>query len=209
MRVAVTDSGPGMAPEVMARALDPFFTTKKIGEGTGLGLPQAYGFARQSGGTLLLHSGEGEGTTVEIYLPRSSQAIADPARTARDQPRDAAPPATGTLLFVEDDPLVRETVVPALERAGYTVLTAENADQAIAMLDGGTAVDVVFSDIVMPGWLSGIDLAKATRHRFPRVKVVLATGYSEQRVAIPGVRVLRKPYDMAHALSVLTEAVAD
>jgi len=206
VRVCMADSGLGMTREVMGKALDPFFTTKKIGEGTGLGLPQAYGFARQSGGTLLLHSNEGRGTTVEIYLPRSAEAIA--GKTIEMPAKEAAPVAGIRLLFVEDDPLVRESVVPALEKAGFEVFTAESADHALALLDTGAAVDIVFSDVVMPGSMSGIELAASLRARRPQVGVVLTTGYSEQRVSIPGVQVLPKPYDIADALRVLADAAA-
>lgn len=209
VRVSVTDSGAGMTPDVMARALDPFFTTRKLGEGTGLGLPQAYGFARQSGGTLLLSSGVGIGTTVEIYLPRSRAAVTEHSPHVPDSPRDDAGDPGKTLLFVEDDPLVQEAVVPALAQAGFRVITADSADEALAMLDAGTSVDVVFSDIVMPGWLSGIDLAKAVRARLPQTRVVLATGYSEQRVSIPGVHLLGKPYDIGAALDILRKATVE
>jgi signal transduction histidine kinase len=204
VRVALQDSGHGMAANVMVRALDPFFTTKKIGEGTGLGLPQAYGFARQSGGTLLLHSSEGHGTTVEIYLPKSTGIIVD--QHIQSQVQEVTPITGKKLLFVEDDPLVRESVVPALEKGGFEVLTAHTADQALALLIAETCVDVVFSDVVMPGSMSGVELAKEIRERLPHVKVVLATGYSEQRVSLQGVQVLAKPYDIADALRVLVEA---
>jgi signal transduction histidine kinase/CheY-like chemotaxis protein len=204
VRMRFADSGVGMSAEVMARALDPFFTTKKVGEGTGLGLPQAFGFARQSGGTLLLRSREGHGTEVDIYLPRASgPAVAPPTSNAASTVH--APAAVGgTLLFVEDDALVRESVAPALEGSGYFVIMAESADAALACLAAGTKVDFVFSDVVMPGTLNGIDLARTVLTRFPHVKVILATGYSENRVSIPGVHVLAKPYDVADVLRLLS-----
>lgn len=205
VRVSFHDSGVGMSADVMAKALDPFFTTKRVGEGTGLGLPQAFGFARQSGGTLLLHSREGQGTQVDIYLPRATQAA-----EARPQAAAQLPPAAasvgGTLLFVEDDPLVRESVAPALEGGGFFVIMAESADAALACLEAGTKVDVVFSDVVMPGTLNGIDLARTITTRFPHIKVVLATGYSENRVSMPGVQVMAKPYDVADVLRLLRQA---
>lgn len=207
VRLCMTDSGTGMSAEVMARALDPFFTTKKIGEGTGLGLPQAYGFARQSGGTLVLHSVEGEGTTVDIYLPRAVRPFSP--LPAQSDTRTLDHRANGRVLFVEDDTLVRESVASALAQAGFTVLTADSADRALSMLDTGTSVDVLFSDIVMPGSLNGIELAKAVRERFPQMKVMLATGYSESRILLPGVRVLPKPYDVVDVVKVLAEATAE
>lgn len=203
--VSFRDTGQGMSADVMARALDPFFTTKRVGEGTGLGLPQAFGFARQSGGTLLLHSREGQGTQVDIYLPRA--ALQAPTVQL---PAAPTPPSTGTaggtLLFVEDDPLVRESVAPALEGGGFFVIMAESADAALACLEAGTKIDVVFSDVVMPGTLNGIDLARTITTRFPQIKVVLATGYSENRISMPGVQVLAKPYDVADVLRLLQRA---
>ena len=205
VRMSFQDSGIGMTADVMAKALDPFFTTKKVGEGTGLGLPQAFGFARQSGGTLLLHSREGQGTQVDIYLPKASGTTAHPQTHSVGAP-DAVSTAGGTLLFVEDDALVRESVAPALEGGGFFVIMAESADAALACLEAGTKIDFVFSDVVMPGTLNGIDLAKTILRRFPHVKVVLATGYSENRVSMPGVQVLAKPYDVADVLKVLSKS---
>ncbi|CAN7562138.1 cache domain-containing protein [Acidovorax sp. LjRoot129] len=205
VRMGFLDSGIGMTADVMAKALDPFFTTKKVGEGTGLGLPQAFGFARQSGGTLLLHSREGQGTQVDIYLPKASGATTHPHTNVAGAP-DVTSTAGGTLLFVEDDALVRESVAPALEGGGFFVIMAESADAALACLEAGTKIDFVFSDVVMPGTLNGIDLAKTILHRFPHVKVILATGYSENRVSMPGVQVLAKPYDVADVLKVLSRS---
>lgn len=205
VHVSMADSGLGMNREVMGKALDPFFTTKKVGEGTGLGLPQAYGFARQSGGTLLLHSSEGKGTTVDIYLPKSAKAIALAVQATDMQTKEVAPIASMSVLFVEDDTLVRESVVPALEKGGFKVISANNADDAIAVLDAGTTVNIVFSDIVMPGSMNGVELAEVIRTRFPQIRVVLATGYSEERVSIPGVQVLPKPYDVTNAMRVMLE----
>lgn len=201
--ITVTDSGTGMAPEVLAKALDPFFTTKTLGQGTGLGLPQAYAFAAQAHGTLILNSTPGQGTSVEIYLPRSTTPVAVPA--ARPQPVAGA---KGSVLFVEDDALVRETVAPALTQSGFDVLIAESGDAALAMLDNGAAPHVIFSDIVMPGKISGIDLARIVRQRFPGVPVLLATGYTDQQVSIPGVQVLGKPYAIEKVVAVLAEMSA-
>ena len=201
VQVSVSDTGSGMPPEVLARALDPFFSTKAPGQGTGLGLPQAYAFATQSQGVLSLSSQVGAGTTVDIYLPRSNQPLSHAQAAAA---ADAAmPQATGRVLFVEDDPLVREAVVSGLEDAGFDVVVAASGDQALAMLDNGLDADAVFSDIVMPGQVSGIDLAAILRERRPGLPVVLATGYTDQRAAVPGVQVLAKPYEIGQLVELL------
>ncbi|MFK3739808.1 hybrid sensor histidine kinase/response regulator [Massilia sp. TN1-12] len=200
VRVSVSDSGTGMPPDVLARALDPFFTTKEPGQGTGLGLPQAYAFATQSQGWLALSSSVGAGTTVDLYLPRSHQPLSpqSPSRGGTEAPRGA-----GRVLFVEDDELVRETVVRGLEQSGFDVVVAPGGDQALAMIEAGLDADVVFSDIVMPGKVSGIDLAGILRERRPGLPVVLATGYTDQRVAVPGVQVLAKPYEIDQLVDLL------
>jgi signal transduction histidine kinase/CheY-like chemotaxis protein len=207
LHLTVADAGIGMTPEVLAHALDPFYTTKAPGQGTGLGLPQAYAFATQANGLLTLDSAPGRGTRVHIWLPRADAA---PVPTVQEAP--AAPvllaQGSGSVLFVEDDPLVREAVAGGLRQAGFTVRVAESGDAALALLDGGLQVDVVFSDVVMPGSLSGIDLARALRRRWPELPVVLATGYTERRVALPGVPILAKPYDIAQAVNLLGTLVA-
>lgn len=220
LHLSVIDEGSGMPPDVLARALDPFFTTKAPGQGTGLGLAQAYAFATQAQGMLTLHSKPGQGTRVQIYLPRAQAAVAEegaavsaaPAApvavpgeaTASAGPHDVAAPSAGaTVLFVEDDALVREAVVEALRAAGFTVRVAVNGEEALALLEQDAAVDIVFSDIVMPGSVSGIDLAARVLERWPALPVVLATGYTERRVSIPGVKILAKPYDLAQLTGLL------
>jgi CheY-like chemotaxis protein len=189
-----------MPPDVLARALDPFFTTKPPGQGSGLGLPQAYAFATQSRGWLTLSSSVGAGTTIDIYLPRSHQPLSAVAARADGQ---APGRGSGRVLFVEDDPLVREAVVRGLEDCGFDVMVAADGDKALAMLDAGLDADVVFSDIVMPGKVSGIDLAGMLRERRPGLPVVLATGYTDQRAVIPGVQVLAKPYEIDQLVELL------
>jgi signal transduction histidine kinase/CheY-like chemotaxis protein len=206
--VSLVDSGSGMTPEVMARALDPFFTTKPPGQGTGLGLPQAYAFATQAGGTLVLDSIPGIGTRVDLYLARASS---EGEIAAAPEIAEGARPAqgSGTVLFVEDDALVREAVVRALLESGFEVLVAENGDAALRLLDGGARrPDIVFSDIVMPGQVSGIDLAGILRQRYPGLPVVLATGYTEQQIAVPGVQVLAKPYAIEQLVAILSKSAA-
>jgi len=200
--VIIADNGKGMSPEVLSKALDPFFTTKGIDKGTGLGLPQAYGFATQANGTLILDSVEGKGTTVTIHLPRATLEVLPVGPEARGSQE---PAATGTLLFVEDDALVREAVGPALEAAGFQVIVARNGEEAVAHLEVNQTIGLVFSDIVMPGSISGIDLAKIVKTRFPHIQIVLATGYSDKRVDLPGVPLLAKPYKITEAIHILTE----
>jgi len=209
--VSMVDSGSGMTPEVMARALDPFFTTKPPGQGTGLGLPQAYAFATQAGGTLVLDSIPGIGTRVDLYLARARDAVTAPPGVA-----DGAAPAhgSGTVLFVEDDALVREAVLRALQESGFEVMVAEDGEAALRLLEtletletGKRRPDVVFSDVVMPGQVSGIDLAGILRQRYPGLPVILATGYTEQQIAVPDVQVLAKPYAIEQLVAVLSQAV--
>jgi signal transduction histidine kinase/CheY-like chemotaxis protein len=200
VRLSVIDSGQGMSQEVLSRAFDPFFTTKSVGKGTGLGLAQAYGFAKQAAGTLILQSRPGEGTSATLYFPKSGPAVAGPLLA-----KSAAPAASlgGAVLFVEDDPLVRDVVTPALKAAGFQVLAARDGEEALALLDQGQHIDLVFSDIVMPGRLSGIDLAKTVQARFPGMRVVLATGYSDHSAALPGIRTLGKPYRLSEMVDAL------
>jgi signal transduction histidine kinase/ActR/RegA family two-component response regulator len=205
VRLTVADNGEGMRPEVLARALDPFFTTKSVGKGSGMGLPQAYGFARQAGGTLILSSPPGQGTEVMLRLPRAVRVPSPPAA-----PRGPLRQCAGgeAVLLVEDDALVREAVHAALSEAGFSVSTAVDGEQALRMLEHGARVDAVFSDIVMPGAVNGTDLAESVLTRFPQVRVVLTTGYTERRVPLPEVRMLIKPYQMADAVEALQEVLA-
>ena len=199
--IEVSDSGEGMSEDVMARALDPFYTTKGVGKGSGMGLPQAYGFARQNGGTLTLESGRGNGTTVRIYLPRSHEQLIDDGGPVGQPP--ARPTGHGRVLLVEDDEEVRDTVSVALRAAGFEINTARTGDEALLRLQTGERYDAVFTDVVMPGALSGIELAAEIRRRYPRVGVVVATGYSDRAVRIEGVRALPKPYDVQQAVDAL------
>jgi CheY-like chemotaxis protein len=202
VRIAVVDNGIGMPAEVLARAIDPFFTTKPQGQGTGLGLAQAYAFATQSQGRLQIESAPGEGTRVELWLPRALASVA-----AATSPDDQAAPlrGEGLVLFVDDDPLVREAVGPALEACGFGVVLAEDGEAALRMLEIGVRPDVVFSDIVMTGKISGIDLAMMVRERYPALRVVLASGYTEQQPSLPGVRVLAKPYAIEDVVEALVQ----
>ncbi|WP_119458295.1 hybrid sensor histidine kinase/response regulator [Rhodospirillaceae bacterium SYSU D60014] len=190
VQLSITDTGTGMSEEVLARAVEPFFTTKGVGEGSGLGLSQVYGFARQSGGGARLESASGRGTTVTLLLPRS--AVDAPnvlvAASAAGNARG------GRILLVEDDPIVGPLVSGSLEDLGYVVVQAATADAALAILTGGAPVDLLFTDIVMPGTTSGVELAWEARRLRPNLPIVLTTGYSEQLAAGASFSVLAKPY---------------
>jgi PAS domain S-box-containing protein len=175
--ISISDTGEGMSEEVKARAFEPFFTTKGVGRGSGLGLSQAYGFAKQSGGTVTLDSMPGQGTTVTFYLPAGQSVPARPA--TKEVRKRARAPARATVLLVEDDPAVSELALGLLEEAGYTVKRATNAEEALTMLRQGLQADLVFSDIMMPGRMNGAELARVVRREFPGVFILLATGYAE------------------------------
>lgn len=171
--IAVTDSGEGMPPDVVARACEPFFTTKEVGKGSGLGLSQVYGFVMQSGGHVAIDSAPGAGTTVTIYLP-AAKAAAE-RRRGPAEPKKAA--AVGRILAVEDDPEVLEVTVETLRRMGYEVLTGADGPAALAVLRREADIDILFSDIVMPHGMNGVELARAARALRPRLRVLLASGY--------------------------------
>jgi PAS domain S-box-containing protein len=196
--ITVTDTGRGMTRDVLERAFEPFFTTKAAGAGTGLGLSQTYGFASQSGGTVTIGSTPGIGTSVEILLPRASLAAAPPP------PASPRLPAVGagrgeTILFVEDHTLLRETITEALQHQGYTVITAADAAGALNVLHEGARVDLLFTDIVMPGEMNGVQLAMAARAQRAELKIMFASGYSDRSVLEPWTEKLdlvAKPYTL-------------
>jgi PAS domain S-box-containing protein len=175
--VRVTDDGPGMPPEVLARAFEPFFSTKPIGKGSGLGLAMVYGFARQSGGAVRLISAEGEGTTVELLLKRAAVAAA-----GQEQAHPAGMPGgTETLLVVEDDDDVRVTTVAVLADLGYRVLDARDGRSALAVLDQDPSVALLLTDVVLRGGMRGTELAAEAQRRVPSLRVLFATGFAEVR----------------------------
>ncbi|MFC3075098.1 PAS domain S-box protein [Shinella pollutisoli] len=193
--LAVTDTGEGMTPEVMARAFDPFFSTKPVGKGSGLGLSMVYGFVKQSGGHIKIYSEPGEGTTVRIYLPRSVEEEDRLAET------DFGPVTGGTetILVAEDDDEVRSTVVEMLGDLGYSVLKARDAAGALTVIESGVSVDLLFTDVVMPGPLRSADLARKARERLPDIAVLFTSGYTENSIVHDGrldagVELLSKPY---------------
>ena len=190
------DCGVGIAPEVLPRVFDPFFTTKGAGKGTGLGLSQVYGFAKQSGGTAIIQSMRGYGTTVLIYLP----ATDDPVQTDQKHPvvEDHAQTDKGTVLLVEDNEEVAGVSAAYLEQLGYTVEVTFNGSDARRKLQTGRSYDLVFSDILMPGSVAGLELARAVREYHPHIPILLTTGYSQkaQEAVREGFPILQKPYDL-------------
>lgn len=202
VRLSVSDTGAGMAPEVLARAFEPFFTTKEPGQGTGLGLASIYGFARQSQGGVTLESEPGKGTMVSIYLP--DLGMAGEAALSTDSPAKAAS-APSTILVVEDNPDVREVTIERLEQLGYAVVSSASGPGAVALLSGGMKVDLVFSDVMMAGGMSGHDVASWIEAHRPGLRVLLTSGFAGPAAArAEGPRILSKPYSTAE----LAEAIA-
>ena len=204
--IRVADTGHGIPPDVLARVFEPFFTTKEVGKGTGLGLSQVYGFAKQSGGTATITSAEGRGTAITIYLPRSHEAAQTPSPQSLAQA--PAEPA-GTVLLVEDNADVAEVGAGYFRQLGYRVRSVANAQAALAALRLDSDVDLVFSDILMPGGMNGLDLAREIGARFPAIPVLLTTGYSAsaQDAVRQGVIVLQKPYDLESLRRNIREAI--
>ncbi len=206
LAVDVLDTGCGMSKEVQARVFEPFFTTKAIGEGTGLGLAQVYGFAHQSGGAVAIDSEVGRGTRVRLLLPRVEHR-SEPAGPVQKAPERAN--RTTRVLLVDDDAEVREVVMSMLEELGYLVDEAQDADSALARLADDTRppIDVLLSDIVMPGRLDGVGLAAETQGQYPELPIILATGYTERLAAEHGLRVLAKPFTSQTLAEALLDAV--
>jgi CheY-like chemotaxis protein len=208
--IAVRDSGIGMSPEHMARAIEPFFTTKERGKGSGLGLSMVYGFAKQSGGDLLLRSTLGQGTTVSVLLPQAARTIEEDE--AEPTPPNA-PRGSETVLVVEDEPRVRKLVKRSLLGLGYRVIEAENAAEAMKVLEADVPVDLLFSDIVMPGDMNGCMLARWASHKSRGLKVLLTTAFSEEvngelAMGKNGFPLLNKPYSKEE-LATAVRAVLD
>jgi len=200
MGLFVTDTGMGMPPDVIARAFDPFFTTKPTGQGTGLGLSMIYGFVQQSDGHVLLSSEAGQGTMVSIYLPRHLGA----ADRVKEAGATTMPPQAETgsvVLLVEDELAVRMVVIEVLSELGYTVLQASNGQSALAVVNSGVRIDLLLTDIGLPGGMNGRQLADAARERSPGLKVLFVTGYAESAAVgsgqmEQGMEVMTKPFTL-------------
>ncbi len=192
--ISVQDSGTGIAPDVLGKIFDPFFTTKPIGKGTGLGLSQVHGFAHQAGGTVKVTSQLGKGTTVTILLPREH------ASPQSDDTSAIETGQSGTVLLVEDNPDVASVSTALLEQLGYSVRRVADADAALREIERD-GIDFVFSDIVMPGNMDGLGLARRLKEIRPELPILLATGYSDAALNVRGhFPILRKPYEI-HQLS--------
>ncbi|WP_246715670.1 ATP-binding protein [Rhizobium sp. BK512] len=212
VRLVVADDGCGMTPEVKARVFEPFFTTKDIGKGSGLGLAQVHGFAQQSGGTVEIESEVGKGTTISLLLPRSLDRPASDEHHLVDLhvARRRAEPA-GNILLVEDDDEVAALVAEMLDELGFEVVRAATASAALGALANGRSVDLVFSDIMMPGGMNGVELAKEVRFRRSDLPILLTSGYSEsakQDAEAQGINILRKPYQLAELEEAIRRTMA-
>jgi CheY-like chemotaxis protein len=193
--LAVTDTGCGMTPEVVEQVFEPFFTTKPEGQGTGLGLSMVYGFVKQSGGQIKIDSEPGKGTTIRLYLPRASGA----EDVVAEGDAGSITGGSETVLVVEDDEEVRSTVVELLTDLGYRVLEARDAQSALVIIESGAAVDVLFTDVVMPGPVRSPELARLARARLPEVAVLFTSGYTDDAIVHggrldQGIELLSKPY---------------
>jgi signal transduction histidine kinase len=192
--LAITDTGTGMPQAVQEKAFEPFFTTKEVGKGSGLGLSMVYGFVKQSGGHIKIYSEVGHGTSIKLYLPPAQgQAISAQARAAPDSG------GSETILVVEDDSLVRSFVVTQLKSLGYKTLVAANSKEALAHLEQGASFELLFTDVVMPGGMTGRELAEAIQKERPAIKVLYTSGYTDNSIVHhgrldEGVLLLTKPY---------------
>jgi len=196
--VRVEDNGTGMPPEILKRVMEPFFTTKEEGRGTGLGLSMVYGFARQSGGAVTIESTPGQGTAVSLLFPLAEEEA--PIRTSI--PRASERAGTETVLVVDDRPEVAELARAILDEFGYTVLTAHDGHEAMRIVAGDGALDMLFTDVIMPGGMNGVMLAREARRQRPKLKVLLTTGYADDSINRDAVGatefdVLAKPYGRA------------
>lgn len=208
--LSVIDTGAGMPAHVKEHAFEPFFTTKEVGRGSGLGLAQVYGFAKQSGGTVQIQTQVGWGTTVRLFLPRSHKTPADQEHRVSGQvTADRAKVAAGSVLLVEDDDEVAALAADMLQQLGYSVTRTGSAEAALGALANGRKVDLVFSDIMMPGELNGVDLAREIRTRRMGLPVLLTSGFAEGarlQAEAEGVKILAKPYGIDDLAAALAEA---
>ncbi len=208
--VSATDSGYGMDAATLDRAFEPFFTTKAVGRGTGLGLSMAHGFVKQSGGHIAIESGMGSGTVVSIYLPRVNDELVEAA--AEKLPQSSPRNCSGFVVVVEDDDDLRPILVSQLEALGFRTLPAVNGIEALEVLREAGQADLLLTDVILPGGLSGYELAEAARKLVPSLPVVFMSGYTESAAAIPSqfepdAELLRKPFRRADLVQALTRAV--
>ena len=208
--VSIIDQGTGMASDTLARVFEPFFTTKEVGKGSGLGLAQVYGFARSAGGDVSINSTVGVGTTVNLFLPRSSDAASEEAQAISSKVPLRRAASGETVLLVEDDEQVLDMAIESLEELHYKVVVAHNAPEALDHLKRAERIDILFSDVVMPGGMNGAQLAAKARRLRPGLKILLTSGYVADQAIDYGigvdVPVLNKPYrrdELARALRIV------
>jgi CheY-like chemotaxis protein len=197
-----------MSPEVLERVFEPFFTTKPVGQGTGLGLSMLYSFVRQSGGAVSIESVLGEGATVTLYLPRlNQQGVQD----AQPEEKDGDGRGHGeTVLLVEDEPLISGLIVEALAHAGYACVEAGDARQAMDIAETGRRIDLLLTDIGLPGGIDGLTLAARLRSLDPRMKVLFASGHAEaDAVMSQGAPLLQKPFEMSRLVHEVRRVLAE
>ena len=207
--ICVTDTGSGIAPEVLERAFDPFFTTKPIGHGNGLGLSQMFGFVKQSGGHIKIYSRLGIGTTVEIYLPQVSEGSAEAGKSEGTTTSGAT--RTETILAVEDNDAVRSFTTDCLRDFGFSVIEAADASEALKILDRNPRIDPMFTDIGLPG-LNGQELAATVHRRYPGVRMLFTSGYAQMpgtssASALADIPLLSKPFTRAQLYQRISESL--
>lgn len=212
VQLTIADTGSGMPPEVAARAIEPFFTTKEVGKGTGLGLSMVYGFVRQSGGKMAIDSAPGRGTTIKIHLPAIVTATSD-APTPERAPIRPMPRPT-TILIVDDDRAVRSFLVAVARGLGHRIVEAADGAEALAALKIAPEIELLFSDVAMPNGMTGYQLAAAARQVRPGVKILLTSGFPAKAVLQsarldPDIRVLQKPYDPSELAAKITGVLED
>jgi CheY-like chemotaxis protein len=210
-RIAVSDTGYGMPPETLERVFEPFFTTKPRGKGTGLGLAMVYGFAKQSGGTVRIYSEVGQGTTVSLYLPLI-EGVAAPAHVAAESKSHAR--AVGTVLVVDDEVDLMEIAVVYLEELGYRALHATDGVRALEVLAREPGIDLLITDVIMPGGMNGVELARKVRQLKPGVKIIYSSGFPSEALAErSGTQVdgplLYKPYERNEFSAAVRRAMED
>jgi len=208
--VAVSDTGTGIPPELIERVFDPFFTTKEVGKGTGLGLSMVYGFVKQSSGHVKIYSEPGHGTTVKLYLPRAERTSAAAESLAPAKPQHGSE----TILVVEDDRMVRQHAEGQLAALGYRVLSAASGPDAIEVIHRSPEIDLLFTDVILPGGMNGRQLADAARRIRPALKILFTSGYTENAIVHHGrldhgVLLLNKPYRRADLARKVRAALSD
>jgi nitrogen-specific signal transduction histidine kinase/ActR/RegA family two-component response regulator len=201
--LTVTDTGSGISPDVLPKVFEPFFTTKQLDKGTGLGLSQVYGLSRQSGGTVTISSEVGKGTTVIMFLPRSERPV-----SRQLTGHSETPAGHEAVLLVEDNVDVQDVASKLLDQLGYQVVCAQSAAAALQLLASGEQIDILFTDVVMPGDLDGLALAQRVREEYPDIAVLLTSGYAKALATVEaGFPVLRKPYQLATLAHAIREAL--